>query len=130
MLQAQITVRFDRRARIGVAILAAAAAGGGTWVWVAHRPPTIPNRTLRIGFEHNPPYQVRRAEGSPTGLVVDTVREAARRAQIPLEWKETGLGPDRALGTGAVDLWPLLTDLPDRRKILHISAPWLQSQHV
>jgi PAS domain S-box-containing protein len=123
-------VPFDRRARIGVAVLVVAAAGAGAWGWVAHRQPPIPNRTLRIGFEHNPPYQVRRAEGSPTGLVVDTVREAARRARIPLEWKETGLGPDRALGTGAVDLWPLLTDMADRRKILHISAPWLQSQHV
>jgi PAS domain S-box-containing protein len=117
---------------VRLAALAAvtAAAGAGVSWWLVVRRSHVPNRVLRIGFEHNPPYQVRQTAGSPTGLVVDAVREAAHRAGIPLEWTETRLGPDRALGTGAVDLWPLVTDLPDRRKVMHISAPWLQSQHV
>jgi signal transduction histidine kinase len=29
-----------------------------------------------------------------------------------------------------VDLWPLITDLPERRRIFHISLPWLQAQHA
>ena len=116
--------------RIGLGLVVIAAVAGGVWGWATMRRPPIPNRTLRIGYEHNPPYQVRREEGSPTGLVIDTVAEAARRAGIPLEWKESMLGPDQALRTGSVDLWPLITDLPDRRKVLYISAPWLQSQHV
>ena len=29
-----------------------------------------------------------------------------------------------------MDLWPLITDLPERRRTLHISAPWMQAQHA
>jgi signal transduction histidine kinase len=47
-----------------------------------------------------------------------------------MEWKEFPAGPDQALQSGAVDLWPLITDLPERRRILHISAPWLQAEHA
>jgi PAS domain S-box-containing protein len=125
-------VRLEGHTRIrlcGLAAAIVAAAVGALW-WFGVRRPPLPKRTLRIGYEHNPPYQVAHASGSPTGLVVDTVREAARRAGIPLEWTESRLGPERALGTEAVDLWPLVTDLPDRRKVMYISAPWLQSQHV
>ncbi len=90
----------------------------------------MPRRPLRIGFEHNPPYQLRRPDGSPTGLVVDVVAEAARRVRLELVWTEMRTGSEQALRSGAVDLWPLITDLPDRRKVIHISAPWLQNQHV
>ena len=116
--------------RIVLGLVAAAAVGAGVWGLTILRPPPAPSRTLRIGFEHNPPYQVRRTEGPPTGLAVDAVAEAAQRARIPLEWTESALGPDEALRTGSMDLWPLVTDLPDRRKVFHISAPWLQTQHV
>ena len=113
---------------LAVAMVGAAAAAAW-WYASVWRPP-IPARALVIGFEHNPPYQVRSPSGPPTGLVIDTVAEAARRAGIALVWQETTLGPERALGSGAVDLWPLVTDLPERRRILYISGPWLQSQHV
>jgi PAS domain S-box-containing protein len=93
------------------------------------RPP-IPDRPLRIGFEHNPPYQFRGPDGMPSGLVVEIVAEAGRRARLPLVWTETTLGSERALRSGVVDLWPLITDLPDRRRFIHISAPYLQNQHV
>ena len=114
-------------------MLAVALAVGGVaaaWWYAGVRRPAVPARALVIGFEQNPPYQVRSPAGPPTGLVIDTVAEAARRAGIALVWQETTLGPERALGSGAVDLWPLLTDLPERRRNLYISAPWLQSQHV
>lgn len=117
------------RARLLVVLAATIVAAAGAWWWTTRRPP-IPARTLVIGFEHNPPYQVRGTGGPATGLVIDTVAEAARRAGMALEWRESRLGPDRALGGGSVDLWPLVTDLPDRRRNLYISAPWLQSQHV
>jgi signal transduction histidine kinase len=118
------------RTRVGLGLVAVALALSGVVAWVALRPPPIPKRTLRIGFEHNPPFQESRGDHSPGGLVIDTVAEAARRAGIPLEWKEVQGGPEDALRSGAVDLWPLLTDLPERHPFLHISAPWLQSQHV
>src|SRR5258708_437671 len=33
-------------------------------------------------------------------------------------------GPDASLQSGAVDLWPLLGDWPERHKYLYISEPW------
>jgi signal transduction histidine kinase len=117
-----------RRLAIGVVVLAAAAAAWAGWV-VTRRAP-IPKRTLLIGYQHNPPYQVHRPGQPPTGLSVETVTEAARRAGIPLDWKEVPAGPDSALASGVVDLWPLITDLPERRRTLHISAPWMQAQHA
>ena len=117
-----------RRLATGLAVAAALAA---LWSWsrFGRRPP-IPKRTLSIGYQHNPPYQVHRPGSPPTGLSVETVSEAARRAGIPLDWKEVPAGPDSALQSGAVDLWPLITDLPERRRKLHISAPWMQAQHA
>jgi signal transduction histidine kinase len=110
---------------VTVVVLASAWAW---WAWT--RRPPIPNRPLRIGFQHNPPYQVRQAGGTPSGLAVETVAEAARRAGLSLEWKDAPAGPDQALGSGSVDLWPLVTDLPERRGRIYVSDPWLLAQHV
>jgi signal transduction histidine kinase len=117
-----------RRLGFGLAIVTAAAAIGA-W-WAAVRRPPIPKRTLRIGYQHNPPYQVHRPGSPPTGLSVETVAEAARRSGIPLEWIEVPGGPDAVLQSGAVDLWPLVTELPERRRLFHISLSWLQAQHA
>ena len=119
------------KSRWGFRVVAALAvlAAGGMW-WASVRRPPIPHRVLRIGFQHNPPYQVREADGSPSGLVIATVAEAARRARLVLEWKEIPAGPDGSLSDGSVDLWPLVTDLPERRGKIYLSAPWLESQHV
>jgi signal transduction histidine kinase len=101
------------------------------WAWWAStRRPPIPNRPLRIGFQHNPPYQVRLPGGAPSGLAVETVVEAARRAGLTLEWKDAAAGPDQALTNGSVDLWPLVTELPERRGKIYVSEPWLLAQHV
>jgi two-component system cell cycle sensor histidine kinase/response regulator CckA len=43
---------------------------------------------------------------------------------------ETGTSSDEAFAKGLVDLWPLMTDLPDRRKRLHFSRPWLRSSYA
>ena len=122
-------LRSPRR-RLGVGLLILAAAAAACAWWAAARRPEVPKRTLLIGYQHNPPYQVHRPGQPPTGLSVETVAEAARRAGIPLDWKEVPAGPDSALQSGAVDLWPLITDLPERRRTLHISAPWMQAQHA
>jgi len=120
--------RKGLRAGAGLVVVVLAAAG---WAyWASQRRPPIPRRTLVIGYEHNPPYQARQVGGPPTGLAVETVAEAARRAGLAVEWKEIPAGPDEALTTGGADLWPIVTDLPERRGKLYISEPWLQSQHV
>jgi signal transduction histidine kinase len=112
----------------GLAGAGLAAAGFG--YWAAIRSPPIPARTLRIGYQHNPPYQVGHEGGPPTGLAVETVAEAARRAGLAFEWTLVPAGPDEALRTAAIDLWPLITIQPERKGKLYISAPYLQTNHV
>src|SRR5262249_24629705 len=91
--------------------------------------PPVPHRPLRIGFEDNPPVQVRTGNGY-SGLSVETVREAAKRAGIPLQWVETGTGNEESIRKGLVDLWPLMVDLPDRRAYVHFPRPWMHSSYV
>jgi signal transduction histidine kinase len=123
-------MRPGRRRRVLVGGLVASAAVALAFGYLATRPRPLPGRTLLIGYQHNPPYQVHRPGIRPTGLSVETVAEAAHRSRIGLEWREAPEGPDEALSAGTVDLWPLITDLPERRRRLHISAPWLQAQHA
>ena len=91
--------------------------------------PQVPQRPLRIGFEENPPVQIRTANGF-SGLSVETVSEAASRAGIKLEWIETGKSSGESLRKGLVDLWPLVVDLPDRRKYVYFPRPWMHSNYV
>jgi PAS domain S-box-containing protein len=88
-----------------------------------------PLRPLRIGFESNPPVQIRTGSGF-SGLSVETVSEAAKRAGIQLQWVETGTSSEESLRRGLVDLWPLMVDLPERRKYVHFARPWMHSRNV
>ena len=92
-------------------------------LWLALRP-AREDSTLRIGFQNSPPYHFRDASGNPAGPVVDTIRIAARRAGLRLEWVFAPLGPEEALASGQVDLWPLTADLPERKGLLYVSKPW------
>src|SRR5690242_9200814 len=100
----------------GLAVLAITGVLGLRYV--ANRPGPRLDHPLRIGFEVNPPVQIRSAEGY-TGLAVDTVNEAARRAGVRLEWVETGVSSQESLRRKLVDLWPLMVNLPERRKYVH-----------
>src|SRR5262249_7311163 len=86
-------------------------------------------RGFRIGFEQNPPFQVRTDKGFK-GLAVEIVDKAAKRAGVQLHWIETGTSSDEAFQRGLVDLWPLMADMPDRRRRVHFTAPWVISGHV
>ncbi|MCX6633295.1 MAG: ATP-binding protein [Candidatus Solibacter sp.] len=79
---------------------------------------------LRIGFQNSPPYQFPDAAGQPAGPAVDLIRAAAAREGIRLDWVFAPEGPEKALVSGQADLWPLMADLPERRKLVYISAPW------
>src|SRR5579872_703089 len=81
-------------------------------------------RTFQIGFQKSPPYHFPDANGNPTGPAVDVLKEAARRKGIALEWVYSPEGPEKALGSGKVDLWPIMGDVAERRKFLYITAPW------
>jgi PAS domain S-box-containing protein len=115
--------------RPSVILFVAGTAGAFALLYFTIRLPPIPRGPLRIGFEQNPPVQIRTDSGF-SGLAVETVNEAAKRAGLRLQWVETGTSSDEAFQKGTVDLWPLMADLPDRRKRLHMSRPWLHSNHV
>ena len=71
-----------------------------------------------------------RTESGFAGLAVETVREAATRAGVSLQWVETGTSSDESLQRGLVDLWPAMIDLPERRKRVHITRPWIHTSHA
>ena len=57
------------------------------------------------------------------------MREAARRRGIRLEWVRQADGPDAALREQKVDLWPLLTIIPERKSYVHFTEPYLENEH-
>ena len=104
-----------RVARAGAIVLASAIVGGLAYWNFVNRLAPLPKRPLRIGFEQNPPFQIRDAAGY-SGLAVEIVKEAARRAGVSLQWVETGHSSEESFQLGLVDLWPLMTDLPERQQ--------------
>jgi PAS domain S-box-containing protein len=118
------------RGRTRAFVLSVAIGGGGLFAaYLITSVSSTPGRPLRIGFEQNLPVQIRTSTGF-SGLAVETVNEAAKRAGIHLLWVDTGTSSDEAFQKGLVDLWPLMANMPDRRKRLHLSRPWLHSDHV
>src|ERR1035441_7954769 len=91
---------------------------------------TSPQTSLKIGFQDSPPYQFPDAAGRAAGPAVELMRAAAAREGIRLEWVFAPDGPEKALVSGLVDLWPLLVDLPERREFLYISAPYLRMRYA
>ena len=79
---------------------------------------------MRIGFQNAVPYHFPDAGGRPAGPAVDLISAAAARAGIRLEWVFSPEGPEEALASRKVDLWPLIADIPERRKLLYVTAPW------
>ena len=77
-----------------------------------------------MGFQNSPPRQMVSPKGEPYGPTIDIVRVAAEHAGIALRWVEAPEGPDAALMSGRVDLWPLLARTPDRLKHFYISEPY------
>lgn len=101
------------------------------WLWLAALlwlPAAGGHTPLRIGFEHSPPVQLLNKDGRAQGPVIEVLTEAARRRGIHLEWVHCPEGPDRALRTGKVDLWPLIADIPERRESLSITSPYLRAR--
>jgi PAS domain S-box-containing protein len=91
---------------------------------VQRRTSHLLERPFRIGFYNTPGSHFPGPDGKPQGDAVDLLNEAARRAGIKLEWVYSPEGPDAALETGNVDLWPIIGDLPERDGHLYVSPPW------
>jgi hypothetical protein len=114
--------------RLGATIFGIIVAAGVV-VYLRGQAWTV-DRTLRIGFQNSKPYHFPDSHGNATGPVVDLVREAAQRRHINLQWVYSAEGPEKALASGSVDLWPVLGDLPARRRLLYISRPWFKMTYV
>jgi len=82
-------------------------------------------RVVRIGYEQSPPYQIIKPDGSRGGIATEIIAEACRRRGITIEWVKATGGPDFNLTSGVVDIWPLVGDLPGRRKQIYITEAWL-----
>src|SRR5579871_1714362 len=91
---------IHRMAAIAIVGVVSVGVAAAFW-WPSHRS----SRPLVVGFQKSPPYHFPDANGNPTGPSVDVVREAARRTNIALEWRYSPEGPEKALSTGAADLW-------------------------
>jgi PAS domain S-box-containing protein len=115
--------------RAGAILVAIALVGGLTYLYFANRLSPIPQGTLRIGFEQNPPLQYHTPDGL-AGVGVETVSEAAKRAGLRIQWVEAGVSSEEAFRKGLVDLWPVMADRPERRKLVHFTRPWLHSGHA
>ena len=123
-------LRFSGRWIRGIATCGVVAIAGILALWHFYtRAPSVPTRPMRIGFENNPPVQIRTASGF-SGLAVEIVSNAARRAGIELDWVETGTSSEEALRKGLVDLWPMMVDLPHRRRFVHFAPPYLHTNNV
>jgi signal transduction histidine kinase/ActR/RegA family two-component response regulator len=88
----------------------------------------IYDRTYRIGFEDDPPFHFRDPQGQPAGLAIDIVNEAARRKGIRLQWSYQAMSSEAALRGGAVDLWPIMTILPERKPYIYFTDPYRVSE--
>ena len=80
-------------------------------------------RVFRIGFEEAPPNHLVGADGQPDGLAVEVVREAARRAGVRLQWVFVP-NAFAAISQGQIDLYGLMTELPERLPVVYFSEPW------
>src|SRR5512133_1537873 len=109
----------------GIGVLLATAAGLAVFTFADR----TSDRVYRIGWQEVPPFQTKANDGSPAGLAIDLVREAARRRGIRLEWVWYPNSSEKALRSRDVDLWPLITITPERLKVIHISKPYLQHDY-
>ncbi|HTS76662.1 MAG TPA: response regulator [Bryobacteraceae bacterium] len=112
--------------RVPIVAIAGAVYVCGAGLWI----PGTAERPLVVGFQNSPPYHFPDAAGNPTGPAVDVIKEAARHANLNIQWRFSPEGPERALASGVVDLWPLVGDVPQRRQIMYVSAPWAKMSYV
>ena len=66
------------------------------------------------------------ADGEPSGLAIELVREAARRRNIRLEWIRRQRSGETSLVNRQVDLWPLMTITQETKKRIYISEAYLE----
>ncbi|MBL8215924.1 MAG: response regulator [Bryobacterales bacterium] len=82
---------------------------------------------LRAGTNQSPQFNYRDDHGKITGFAVDVLEEAAGRVGYRLEWVFVDGSPDPPLAEGQVDIWPILSYVEERRRLIHLTRPWWKS---
>ncbi|MCC6362526.1 MAG: response regulator [Bryobacterales bacterium] len=93
------------------------------WAALHRRHSTV----LRVGYSDYPPYMQVLAPGKASGFAVEIFSAAARRRHIPIKWIAVDWPVDRALATGAVDMFPFLAISDERRGKFAMSPSWWES---
>ncbi len=109
----------------GIAIVLVAFGSLRWWTAWEASDPSRATKPFRVGFQQSPPDQFISKDGAPEGPAIELFQAASQRAHIPIIWIHAPEGPEPNLRSGRVDLWPLIGDLPERRKFLYISDSWI-----
>ena len=116
-----------RSARIPTILVGLALAASILVASACSRTRTDPAKVYRIGYGGDRPLHYRGDDGKPTGLAVSMVQEAARRRGIRLEWVQAAMAMED-LRSSRLDLFVLLTNLPERRNLVHLTTPYLATE--
>ncbi len=85
-----------------------------------------PGGSLRVGYNDFPPYVFADEHGAPAGMAVEVVQSAAALKHIRLEWVPVE-DAEKALRSGQIDLFPLLTVTSPRKAAWYSSMPWWEA---
>ena len=107
------------------AIAVVCATLASFYVWRPHDHSQI---VFRAGIRNNSLSTSLSPEGRVDALAVEVLATAARRLGIHLSWVDCPEGPDQALRSKKVDLWPVVMALPERKSQFHITQPWLAGE--
>ena len=105
-------------------ILALSGVFAASLGWLEMRRLKWDQRIYRIGFDNQPPQHFQDKDGKPTGIIVELINEAARRAGIRLQWSLEPESSEAALKANKVDLWPVMTIRPERKGVVYITDPY------
>jgi len=103
-----------------------ACAGVALLLWLGRGTQVEPAATLTVGYSTFNPYVVSDGDGRPSGLAVEVLEKAALRSHLNLRWMAVK-DAETELRAGRIDVFPILTITPERRRELQFSAPWWES---
>ena len=117
-----------RRLAVPIVTLAVLAALAVAWYAFAPLRVTSP---IRIGYRHSPPFYFAEPGQPPRGIAIEVLTVAAARRGLPIEWRL--LPPDsksaEAILRGEIDIWPTFIRRPGQDENLHVTDPWIRSEH-
>ncbi len=83
---------------------------------------------LQVGAVQFSPFVLVAPDGAISGLAVDVLNEAARRAGIRLHYVLVGTDIDAELSSGKIDIFPLLTLTENRSRQFFASQGWWSNE--